>query len=145
MHRRAQAMLSSSAVGSSQFASTPIDRHHHACAELFDAYPGPLVVPQLAVTEVVHFMAIHLGPTAEVRFLQDLASGVFTTAPVEPADWLRIAELVWRYRDARLGTVDASIVALAERLGVTQVATLDRRHFGMVRPAHGESFEILPA
>ena len=52
-------------------------------------------------------------------------------------DWLRIAELVARYGDLPLGTVDASVVAAAERLGVTEVATLDRRHFSVVRPANG--------
>lgn len=120
------------------------DAHHAACLELLATHPGPLVAPQLAVAEVAHLASSRLGPVAEVRLLQDLASGAIGTAPVEPADWLRIAELVWRYREARLGTVDASAVALAERLGVTAIATLDRRHFGLVRPAHAEAFELLP-
>jgi hypothetical protein len=51
---------------------------------------------------------------------------------------------VWRYRDIGLGTVDASAVVLAERLGITEVATLDLRHFGAVWPAHAEAFELLP-
>jgi uncharacterized protein len=59
-------------------------------------------------------------------------------------DWLRIAELVSRYRDLPLGTVDASVVAAAERLGITEIATLDRRHFSIVRPVHTGSFELLP-
>ncbi len=113
--------------------------------ELLGTHPGPLVVPQLAVAEVAYLVETRLGADVEVRFLQDLATGALVTAPVEPADWLRIAELVWRYRDVDLGTVDASAVALAERTGITAVATLDRRHFGLVRPAHAESFEILPA
>jgi hypothetical protein len=57
---------------------------------------------------------------------------------------VRIGELVWSYRDLPLGTVDASVVAAAERLGITQVATLDRRHFGVVRPSHAPVFEFLP-
>jgi len=59
-------------------------------------------------------------------------------------DWLRIAELVATYRDLPLGTVDASVVAAAERLGIAAVATLDRRHFGVVRPRHVESLALLP-
>jgi hypothetical protein len=43
-----------------------------------------------------------------------------------------------------LGTVDASAIALAERLGITAVATLDHRHFGTVRPSHVDAFELLP-
>jgi uncharacterized protein len=62
--------------------------------------------------------------------------------PVAPGDWLRIAELVAAYRDLPLGTVDASVAA-AERLGIPQVATLDRRHLSIVRPA-GRPFDLLP-
>ena len=58
-------------------------------------------------------------------------------------DWLRIAELVAHYRELPLVTVDASVVAMAERLSVTTVATLDRRHFGVVQPAGG-TFHLLP-
>lgn len=101
-------------------------------------------MPVLAVAEVAYLVASRLGADAEVRFLGDLASGVFAQAPVVPDDWLRIAELVARYRDLPLGTVDASIVAAAERLGVETVVTLDRRHFGVVRPTHVDAFALLP-
>jgi predicted nucleic acid-binding protein len=121
------------------------DRHHRASVELLHTHSGPFLVPQLEVTEVTYLAVTRIGPEAELRFLEDLASGAFTTVPVEPADWIRVAELVWRYRDARLGTVDASAVAAAERLGITTVATLDRRHFEMVRPTHTTAFELLPA
>jgi predicted nucleic acid-binding protein len=57
---------------------------------------------------------------------------------------MRIAELVARYRDLPLGTVDASVVATAERLGVNDIATVDRRHFTGVRPAHVAAFTLLP-
>lgn len=120
------------------------DRHHDGCLELLETHPGPLLVPALVVTEVAHLLATRLGTTAEVLFLGDLASGVLTVAPPEPADWLRIAELVARYADLPLGTVDASVVALAERTGTTQVATLDHRNFSVVRPNHTRAFALLP-
>jgi len=63
---------------------------------------------------------------------------------VAAADWLRIAELVARYSDLSLGTVDASVVTLAERLHVRDIATLDHRHFTVVRPLHTEALNILP-
>ena len=98
----------------------------------------------LVITEVAYLLATRLGVEAEVRFLGDLASGAFSIEPVPPGDWLRIAELVAAYRDLPLGTVDASVVAAAERLAVTAVATLDRRHFGVVRPRHADAFTLLP-
>ena len=96
------------------------------------------------ITEVAYLVATRLGTRAEIRFLGDLAAGNFVVEPVAPADWLRIAELVGRYRDLPLGTVDASVVAAAERLGVVEIATVDHRHFGVVRPSHTETFALLP-
>jgi hypothetical protein len=96
------------------------------------------------VTEVVYLIGSRLGADAEVRFLGDLAAGEFTVEPVAAGDWLRIAELVSQYRDLPLGSVDASVVATAERLDITQIATLDRRHFSIVRPTHAPSFELIP-
>jgi len=101
-------------------------------------------VPELVVTEVVYLLETRLGWPSEVRFLGDLACGNFMTEPVHASDWIRIAELVAAYHDLPLGTVDASVVATAERLGAAVVATLDRRHFTVVRPRHVRSFEILP-
>jgi uncharacterized protein len=111
---------------------------------LLESHPGPLLVPALVVTEVAYLIGARLGVNAEVRFLGDLAAGAFTVEPVHPSDWLRIAELASRYRDLPLGTVDASVVATAERLSVTELATVDRRHFTVVRPLHTDAFRLLP-
>jgi uncharacterized protein len=102
-----------------------------------------LLVPTLVITEVAYLLETRLGVHAEVRFLADLAEGNLIAEPVMAADWLRIAELVARYRDLPLGTADASVVAAAERLGALDVATLDRRHYSVVRPVIG-AFTLLP-
>ncbi len=120
------------------------DPHHDESVALLAGHEGPLLVPALVVGEAAYLVADRLGPAPEVRFLGDLAGGALITEPVQPADWARIAELVWRYRDLPLGTVDASVVAAAERLRIAEVATLDRRHFGVVRPRHVERFTLLP-
>ncbi|MGQ0481484.1 MAG: type II toxin-antitoxin system VapC family toxin [Pseudonocardia sp.] len=125
-------------------AADVTDRYHEHCAALLTSHPGALIVPQLVVAEVAYFLGRRLGTEIELLFLAELASGGLSTEPVVPADWVRITELVARYRDFPLGTVDASIVSCAERLGVTTVATLDHRHFGAVRPAHVNAFELLP-
>ena len=61
-----------------------------------------------------------------------------------PGDSARAIELIRRYADLGLGFVDASIIALAERLGVTTIATIDRRDFAVVRPTHCDAFELIP-
>jgi predicted nucleic acid-binding protein len=101
-------------------------------------------VPTLVITEVAYLIGTRLGWQAEVRFLGDLAGGDFAVEPLNPADPVRIAELVARYHDLPLGTVDASVIAAAERLKVREIATTDRRHFGIMRPRHTRTFELLP-
>jgi hypothetical protein len=111
--------------------------------ELLETHPGPLIVPTLVITEVVYLLGSRIGVPAEIRFLGDLAVGNLIPEPVAPGDWLRIAELVGRYDDLPLGTVDASVVATAERLAATEVATLDLRHFTVIQPKSGP-FTLLP-
>ena len=101
-------------------------------------------MPVLCVTEVAYLLESRLGAEAAVRVLGDFASGALVSQAVAPSDWLRVAQLVHVYGDLPLGTVDASVVAAAERLGATSIATLDRRHFAVVRPEHVESFDLLP-
>ncbi len=95
------------------------------------------------ITEVTYLLGTRVGVDAEVRFIGDLASGNLIPEPVAAPDWLRIAELVATYRDLPLGTVDASVVATAERLTVREVATLDRRHFAVVASGLGP-FDLVP-
>jgi predicted nucleic acid-binding protein len=52
---------------------------------------------------------------------------------------------VLTYGDMPLGTTDATVIALAERMGVREIATLDRRHFSVVRPSHVEALTLLPS
>jgi predicted nucleic acid-binding protein len=85
-----------------------------------------------------------LGWEAEVRFLGDLAGGDFALEPVNAADIMRIAELVARYNELPLGTVDASVVAVAERLREQTIATTDRRDFSVVRPSRVDAFALVP-
>lgn len=62
----------------------------------------------------------------------------------DPPDLGRVAELIETYADLRLGAVDASVVATAERLGAVTIATLDLRHFTVVRPKHTDAFRLVP-
>lgn len=101
-----------------------------------------LVIPALTVAEVTYMIGRRLGPSAEARFLRGLAE-LDVEAPAAE-DWPRIADLVELYEDFPLGGTDASVVALAERLGTELVVTLDRRHFAAVQPRHCAAFQLVP-
>lgn len=120
------------------------DRNHARCVQLLAETDGPLVVPALVVTEAAYLLGNRLGQRAELAFAAAIRAGEFEVEPVEPADWTRIVELVGRYDDLPLGIVDASVLACCERLGATTLGTLDRRHFSVVRPQHGDALTLLP-
>ena len=104
----------------------------------------PFVVPQLVVAEAAYLVGRQLGAIAEARLLRNLAASPLSFVSFEQVDIERAADLIENYADLRLGTVDAIVIAIAERLDVRQIATLDHRHFTVVRPVHVEAFELLP-
>jgi len=120
------------------------DAHHDECASVLEDLERPLVIPVTVVIETSYLVEHRLGPDAEARFLTELLGEDYRVEQLAAGDLRRMAELVHRYADMPLGAVDASVVAIAERLGVSEVVTLDRRHFSVVRPAHIGAFTLLP-
>lgn len=120
------------------------DQHHASCADLFRKGSGPFFVPAPVLTEVCYLLETRRGPQVEAAFLTSLAKRELELVNLVAADLKRMAHLVTTYRSLPLGGVDASVIAVAERLGVTRVATIDRKHFSVVRPLHTESFALVP-
>jgi uncharacterized protein len=120
------------------------DPAHEACAELLIDSTEDLVVPALVLAEVDYWCHQRLSAEAWLVFFDDVIGGVYGVEAPTDRDLRRARELQATYEHLRLGVVDASVIALAERLGETRVATLDRRHFSVVRPVHAHAFEIVP-
>lgn len=118
------------------------DADHLASLETLQRRDLQLVIPALVVAEATYFIADRLGADAEAAFLRGLRD-FHVEAPTSD-DWAVIADLVTRYRDFPLGGTDASVVALAARLGTDVVITLDHRHFTAIRPPHCAAFTLLP-
>src|SRR5262249_8818225 len=107
---------------------------------------GPLIVPPPVIAEACYLIGRHLGPRAEAAFLDAFGPGqVFTLGTLLEPDLTRMAALVRQYGDLPLGGTDAAVIAIAERLGATKIATIDRRHFTIVRPRPTRPFTLLPA
>jgi predicted nucleic acid-binding protein len=117
---------------------------HLDCAEVMRAYHGELVMAAPVVAEPAWMIESRLGPAAEARFVRLVATGGLEVADLALEDYRRCAELIDAYSDMGLGLVDASVVVIAERLGATTIATLNRRDFAVVRPRHVDAFELLP-
>ena len=100
-------------------------------------------MPSPLLGEIGYLLQSRVGPQAEVTFLKSFGDG-FHVAELEDQDIRRMAKLVETYRDLPLGIVDAAVIAIAERLRLTEIATLDHRHFTVVRPQHTTAFVLLP-
>jgi uncharacterized protein len=121
------------------------DAHHSACAQVLAAMDETLIVPAPVVIEVCWLLARAGGAAVETAFLRAIHRGEVTVEPLASSDYERIAELVTVYGDLPLGMVDASVVAVSERLDIGTVLTLNRRDFSVVRPRHVDSFNLIPA
>ena len=118
------------------------DQDHHASLAALRRADLRLVIPALVVAEATYFVGKRLGAAAESRFVRGI--GELDVEGPSGEDFGRMAELIDHYADLPLGGTDASVVALAERLGAPVVITLDRRHFGAITPRNCEAFELLP-
>ena len=98
-------------------------------------------VPALVLAEVDYFLRDERG--AMRAFMDDVSSGAFTYAPASADQLARAMDVDARFEDLELGLVDASIVILAEDLGLRRIATRDVRHFGAVRLRDGSPFELV--
>jgi predicted nucleic acid-binding protein len=104
-----------------------------------------ILLPVTVLPEVSYLLRNRIGPAAEEAFLSSVASGEFFVEPLDTIpDTRRASSLIAAHRDSGLGFVDATIVAMAERLGVTEILTTDRSHFSTVQPAHVPEFTLIP-
>ncbi|MGD0833254.1 MAG: PIN domain-containing protein [Candidatus Dormibacteria bacterium] len=119
------------------------DANHRRCAALLGG-GDDLVVPGPVLVEVDHWLIKLGGPRAWADFVADVTGGAYRVVHPTEADLVRATELERDDAELDLGFVDASIVALCERLGETRLATLDRRVFSVVRPRHCRQLTLVP-
>jgi hypothetical protein len=120
------------------------DDHHEAVQQIVAHERGSIIVPTAILSEIDYLLREFLGVDAEIDFLDGLIAGAYMLEPLIRADLDRCRELIATCRDLDLGLADASVIATAERLGITRILTVDERDFRAVRPKTGP-FTLLPA
>jgi predicted nucleic acid-binding protein len=120
------------------------DQDHDACARLLETTDEQVIVPSPVLVEVDWLAGQRLHRDAFLTFLADIEAGRLEIVDVEAQDYHRVSELLDRYRDLPLGFVDAAVLAVVERLNETKLATLDHRHFSIVRPRHLPALRLIP-
>jgi predicted nucleic acid-binding protein len=121
------------------------DQDHAACRSLIEHAEEPLVIPAPVLVEVDYWIGRRLTAGVLVALLADVESGAYRVEDLQRADYPRVGELCDRYADADIGFVDAAVFAIVERLGESKLATLDRRHFSLLRPRHRDAIDLVPA
>jgi predicted nucleic acid-binding protein len=119
------------------------DQLHSDCAAAIVAEREPLL-PDAILPELAYMVLRELGYNVLIAFLNSLLQGELAIEKATRADLARATEILEQYADNRVDFVDCLIFAMAERLGIQRILTVDRRHFGAFRPRHCAYFEIIP-
>ena len=118
------------------------DAWHTRARKVVEAERRGLILPAPVIPEADHLLGVRLGARSRLAFYEGITEGYYLVADLPRNAYARVAELNRRYDELDLGFVDAAIVALAETLGLSRVATTDRRHFDPLAAAF--SLELLP-
>lgn len=119
-------------------------RHHRECASLIAEAAPPFLLSPFVLAELDYLLMRHVNRDAQLALLDEVARGTYQLEPFAAADVARAREVVDQYADLKVGLADASIVVLAERHAVTEVLTLDERHFRALRIERRKQFKVLP-
>jgi predicted nucleic acid-binding protein len=120
------------------------DRNHQRVLAIAQNADERLVLPVVVLPEICYLIASRLGHTAMRRFVANMTTNAVQIESVMLEDWSRIDQILAAYADNQLDFTDAAIVAIAERLAIARVYTLDRRDFSIIRPKHCDYFQLFP-
>jgi|TARA_B100002003_G_scaffold223580_1_gene228233 hypothetical protein len=120
------------------------DLDHAVSRQLIESAVEPLVIPAPVLVEVDYLVRIRLHAGVMISFLDDVVENAYSIEELRAEDYRRVRELCDLYSDSDIGFVDAAVLAVVERLNEPKLATLDHRHFGMLRPRHVDALRLLP-
>jgi len=121
--------------------STPA---YAAVRQVIAEIDADFVLPNVVLTEVAYLLSREGGSQAVTAFLEDAAESDFLFEMVTPDDLRRVTEIMKAYHPRRFDFVDCALIALADRLGISQICTLDRRDFSILRAKNGNYLTLLP-
>lgn len=120
------------------------DAYHEECDKIFLRESLNAYLPDVVLPELSYLILKRLNVATLVDILRSIADGDFEIIRTTEDDLGRAAEILEKYDDNNIDLVDAVIVAMSERLEITKILTVDRRHFNIFKPAHCAAFELLP-
>lgn len=120
------------------------DPDHERSAELLEGASERLVIPAPVLVELDYWVRKFASEDAWLAFCEDVHAGAYALYPFDASLLLSAAQLQAKYADLPLDLVDAVVFTTCETISERKVATLDRRHFTVLRTRDGKALEILP-
>jgi predicted nucleic acid-binding protein len=118
------------------------DAWHVPIVDHLKRFRPTLLAPVTVLPEAAYLVRTRLGERQESKLIEGFVNGGASIEPLRESDLTRTVALMEKYPE--LGFTDCTVVAMAERLALTTLATTDRRHFGLVRPRHVTHFTLVP-
>lgn len=119
------------------------DRHHDACVRVLEKEKKPLL-PSAILTELAYMVVRDIGRPAFIRLMRSIFAGELELVFPSANDLERATDIMEQYSDSKIDFVDCVVTAMAERLNISRILTIDQRDFRILRPTHVSAFEILP-
>jgi predicted nucleic acid-binding protein len=110
------------------------DQHHARCVAALKDFREPMATVWPPLTEAMYLLADL--PKAQEALWEMLDRGALRLLPLDAGDAPRIRELMKKYANRRMDLADAALLRVAEREGIAQIFTVDRRDFSIYR-LHG--------
>jgi predicted nucleic acid-binding protein len=120
------------------------DQSYQAARQFFLVNSANLLVPDVTLVEASYLVERERGTPAVIRLLEAFEGEYYTLECLTKADLARVNQIKKDYPKANFDFVDCCLMALAERLNITQICTFDRRDFSIFRPRHADYLELLP-
>ena len=121
------------------------DNHHQRAMDALSSLSNEVIMlPTIVLVEVSYLLGARIGHHAIRTFVTQMKDSPLDFVCIQQSDLVRIDELLQQYANVKLDFVDASITALAERLDIHRILTVDARDFRIIRPLHCDYFDILP-
>ncbi|MCC6247988.1 MAG: PIN domain-containing protein [Rubrivivax sp.] len=119
-------------------------RLHASCRAALESAKGPMLLSPFVLAELDYLLMRHVGAHAQAALLDEVVRGAYRLESFTADDVARAGDIMRRYGDLQIGLADASVVVLAERHEITEVLTLDLRHFQALRIGGRKRFRIFP-
>lgn len=120
------------------------DKNHRLARRAMRGFKGEQLIVASVLPEFFYMATVRVDYEQAVKHFERITSAGFTIVDLTADDFIRMAEIMHKYRDNEFDYVDVSLMAVSERLNITQIYTFDHRDFSVFRPKHCDYLELLP-